>query len=120
MDATFYQKLYKYMTKDTFINMTRAPPDDFQFSVKVPETVTHDKKLDIDKEAMIHFEEFLDKISPLKISNKLGAVLIQLPPIFSVKEFRNTEQFLDRLPRGFITPLNLEILRGILKADGSC
>lgn len=101
MDATFYEKFYKYMTKDTFVNMSKATPDDFQFSVKVPETVTHDKKLDIDKEAMIYLEEFLDKISPLKISNKLGAVLIQLPPSFTVKEFRNTEQFLDRLPSGY-------------------
>ena len=101
MDATFYEKFYKYMTKDTFVNMSKATPDDFQFSVKVPETVTHDKKLDIDKEAMIYLEEFLDKISPLKISNKLGAVLIQLPPSFTVKEFRNTEEFLDRLPSGY-------------------
>ncbi|TLX69245.1 MAG: DUF72 domain-containing protein, partial [Thaumarchaeota archaeon] len=101
MDATFYEKFYKYMTKDTFVNMSKATPDDFQFSVKVPERVTHDKKLDIDKEAMIYFEEFLDKISPLKISNKLGAVLIQLSPSFTVKEFKNTEEFLDRLPSDY-------------------
>jgi uncharacterized protein YecE (DUF72 family) len=43
-------------------------------------------------------EEFLDKISPLKASNKLGAVLIQLPSSFTVREFKNTEEFLDRLP----------------------
>ena len=28
-------------------------------------------------------------------------VLIQLPPSFTVKEFSNTEQFLDRLPTGY-------------------
>lgn len=49
MDATFYEKFYKYMTKETFVNMTKATPDNFQFSVKVPETVTHDKRLDIDR-----------------------------------------------------------------------
>jgi len=101
MDATFYEKFYKYMTKETFVNMTKATPDNFQFSVKVPEVVTHDKRLDIDREAITYLEEFLDKISPLKISNKLGAVLIQLPPSFTVKEFRNTEEFLDRLPGGY-------------------
>jgi uncharacterized protein YecE (DUF72 family) len=101
MDATFYEKFYKYMTKETFVNMNKATPDNFQFSVKVPEIVTHDKRLDVSKEAMTHLEEFLDKISPLKISNKLGAVLIQLPPSFTVREFKNTEEFLDRLPAGY-------------------
>lgn len=101
MDATFYEKFYKYMTKETFVNMNKATPDNFQFSVKVPETVTHDRRLDVSKGVVTHLEEFLDKISPLKISNKLGAVLIQLPPSFTVKEFRTTEEFLDRLPTGY-------------------
>ena len=101
MDATFYEKFYKYMTKDTFTVMTNATPDNFQFAVKVPETVTHDKRLDINDGAMAILVEFLDKISPLKISSKLGAVLIQLPPSFTVKEFKNTEEFLDRLPSGY-------------------
>ena len=48
MDATFYEKFYKYMTKDTFITMTKATPDNFQFSIKIPETVTHDKNVDKD------------------------------------------------------------------------
>lgn len=101
MDATFYEKFYMYMTKDTFIGLSRATPDNFQFSLKVPETVTHDKRLEVSKGAMALLDEFLDKISPLKFANKLGAVLIQLPPSFTVKEFRNTEEFLDRLPGGY-------------------
>ena len=101
MDATFYEKFYMYMTKDTFTAMARTTPDNFQFSIKVPETVTHDKRLDVSKGAMALLDEFLDKISPLKSTNKLGAVLIQLPPSFTVKEFQNTEEFLDRLPSGY-------------------
>jgi uncharacterized protein YecE (DUF72 family) len=50
---------------------------------------------------MALLNEFLEKISPLKYANKLGAVLIQLPPSFTVKEFQNTEEFLDRLPSGY-------------------
>ena len=50
---------------------------------------------------MALLDEFLEKISPLKSTNKLGAVLIQLTPSFTVKEFRNTEEFLDRLPSGY-------------------
>jgi uncharacterized protein YecE (DUF72 family) len=43
----------------------------------------------------------LTRYPPLKIANKLGAVLIQLPPSFTLKEFRNAEEFLDRLPTGY-------------------
>ena len=67
----------------------------------MPETVTHGERLNVEKGAITSLEEFLDKISPLKTANKLGAVLIQLPPSFTVKEFSNTEQFLDRLPTGY-------------------
>jgi len=101
MDATFYEKFYKYMTKEIFIALSAATPEKFQFSVKVPETVTHVKRLEVDNGAMTSLEEFLDKISPLKLGNKLGTVLIQLPPSFTVKEFRHTEEFLDRLPNGY-------------------
>src|SRR6476619_1894839 len=101
IDSTFYEKFYKYMTPATFQGMASATPDEFEFSVKVPETVTHDKKLDVSKGAISLFEEFVDKISPLKKANKLGVILIQLPPSFTVKEFKNTEQFLDRLPSGY-------------------
>ncbi len=43
------------------------------------------------------FEAFLGKVSPLKSANKLGALLIQLPPSFTVSEFKNVESFLDEI-----------------------
>jgi uncharacterized protein YecE (DUF72 family) len=98
MDSIFYEKFYSQMSKGTFIGMVRATPEKFQFSVKVPETITHKKRLDINKGAIVDFEEFLDKISPLKNTNKLGTILIQLPPSFTVSDFKNIEGFLDRLP----------------------
>jgi uncharacterized protein YecE (DUF72 family) len=101
MDSTFYEKFYSQMMKGTFYGVVKATPEKFQFSVKVPETVTHDKRLNVEKGAIASLEEFLDKISPLKTANKLGAVLVQLPPSFTVKEFTNIEQFLDRLPTGY-------------------
>lgn len=101
MDSTFYEKFYKYMTKETFIGMDNATPENFEFSIKVPETVTHIKRLEVEKGAISSLEEFLDKISPLKIANKLGAILVQLPPSFTVSDFKDTENFLDRLPSGY-------------------
>jgi uncharacterized protein YecE (DUF72 family) len=88
------------MTKGTFIGMVRATPDNFQFSIKVPETITHVKRLDVKKGAITFFEEFLDKISPLRTTKKLGAILFQLPPSFTVNDFKDIEQFLDKLPIG--------------------
>jgi uncharacterized protein YecE (DUF72 family) len=98
MDSIFYEKFYSKMTKGTFIGMVKASPENFQFSVKVPETITHRKRLEVKKGAITEFEIFLDKISPLKNSNKLGAILLQLPPSFTVNDFKNIEGFLDRLP----------------------
>jgi uncharacterized protein YecE (DUF72 family) len=101
MDSTFYNEFYSKMTKGTFVGLARATPENFQFSIKIPKTITHEKKLSVKRGAMTEFEEFLDKISPLKTTNKLGVILIQLPPSFTVTDFRNVEGFLDRLPRGY-------------------
>ena len=51
MDSTFYDKYYSQMTKGTFYGMVKATPEDFQFSVKVLETATHDKRLNVEKGA---------------------------------------------------------------------
>lgn len=98
MDSTFYERFYNNMTIGTFIGMSKATPGRFQFSVKVPETMTHKKRLDIKKDVLKDFEGFFEKISPLRNTKKLGAILIQLPPSFTVSEFKNVESFLDKLP----------------------
>jgi uncharacterized protein YecE (DUF72 family) len=51
------------MTKGTFIAMTKATPNNFQFSIKVPETVTHNRRLAAKKGAVSDLEEFLDTIA---------------------------------------------------------
>lgn len=100
-DATFYEKFYKYMTKETFEKMAETTPEGFEFSEKVPEIITHNKMLDVKKGAIDSLNEFLEKIFPLKRARKLGAILIQLPPSFSVAQFKQTEEFLDRLPSSY-------------------
>jgi uncharacterized protein YecE (DUF72 family) len=100
-DAIFYEKFYSKMGQGTFYGMIKATPENFEFSVKVPETITHQKRLNVKVGAAEAFEEFLERISPLKKANKLGAILVQLPPSFSVDEFKHVEGFLDRLPRGY-------------------
>lgn len=101
LDATFYERFYSKMTPGTFLGMVKATPDNFQFSVKVPETVTHTKRLEVKNGAADVLREFLDKVSPLKNAKKLGAILLQLPPSFSVDQFKKVEGFLDKLPSGY-------------------
>jgi uncharacterized protein YecE (DUF72 family) len=59
------------MGPGTFYGMINATPDNFELSVKVPETVTYIKRLDVRQDAIASLNEFLDKISPLKNANKL-------------------------------------------------
>ena len=88
MDSTFYEEFYSKMNKGLFFGMVKATPQNFEFSIKVPERITHRKKLNISNDVISDFKEFLDKISPLYNSAKLGAILIQLPPSFSINLFK--------------------------------
>jgi uncharacterized protein YecE (DUF72 family) len=114
MDSTFYEEFYSKMTKGLFFGMVKATPQNFEFSIKVPERITHRKKLDINKDVILDFKEFLDKISPLYNSGKLGAILIQLPPSFSIEYFNTLEKFLENIPR---KPENNRINNTIKKAN---
>jgi uncharacterized protein YecE (DUF72 family) len=100
-DAVFYEKLYSQMSKGTFIGLSRATPENFQFSVKVPQVITHNKKLSIEQSAFTDFEKYLEMLEPLKTYNKLGAILFQLPPYFTVDDFAKIEPFLNKLPKGY-------------------
>ncbi len=46
---------------------------------------------------MIDLETFLDKISPLQNFHKLGAIIIQLPPSFTITESKKLQEFLEVL-----------------------
>ena len=51
------------MTKGLFFGMVKATPPNFEFSIKVPERITHRKKLDTSKDVISDFKEFLDTLS---------------------------------------------------------
>ena len=46
MIQTFYKKHYKKMNKDLFTWLTEISPENFKMSVKVPEIITDDKRLE--------------------------------------------------------------------------
>ena len=98
-DAIYYKKFYENMGSKAFEGMINSTPNKFQFSVKVPETITREKKLSADARPL--FDEYLARISHLKKAKKLGAILFQMSPNFTAGDFRNVESFLDKLPRNY-------------------
>jgi uncharacterized protein YecE (DUF72 family) len=97
MDATFYKRFYEHMNEGLFIGMANTTPNDFKISVKVPEIITHEKRLDINKNVITDLNEFLKKISPLESKSKLDSIIIQLPPSFTINDSNRLEKFLDAL-----------------------
>jgi len=66
-------------------------PDNFIFSVKVPQTITHDKVL---VDCQPEWKQFLDTMGIL--ATKLGPIVFQFP-FFSRGIFKDRHEFLDRL-----------------------
>ncbi|TFG28392.1 MAG: DUF72 domain-containing protein [Promethearchaeota archaeon] len=77
----------------------KRTPSDFLFSAKIPKSITHDNKLDINN-CLEELELFLETMKPLIDSKKLLAFLIQLPPSFRKAEhFNNLKEFIANWPR---------------------
>ncbi|HEX6507409.1 MAG TPA: DUF72 domain-containing protein, partial [Chloroflexota bacterium] len=92
LDTTFYGT----PPPDRIQLWDRSTPDRFLFTAKTPRTVTHDRRL---MDAEEEFGGFLRVMSGL--GRKLGPILIQLPPDFTVAERPALENFLPLLPDDF-------------------
>lgn len=66
---------YRPHQSNTYARWAASVPDDFRFSVKLPRSITHDAKL-VDIGAPL--EQFAGEVDGL--GDKLGCVLVQLPP----------------------------------------
>lgn len=64
----------------TYARWAASVPDEFRFSVKIPRTITHKLKL---HEAEAELRTFLDEATSL--GDKLGCLLLQLPPSLTLK-----------------------------------
>lgn len=92
VDSSFYRAPSRSMVA----GWIRATGPDFKFSLKIPKTVTHDKRLE---ETEKEFLDFVDLVEPIARAGKLGCLLAQLPPNFTFKEKDKLESFLNLLPR---------------------
>ena len=98
VDSTYYRT----PSASTVTGWAAKTPDDFIFSLKVPQQITHEKVLvDCEKE----FENFVEVVSGL--GKKLGPMLLQFPYLNRAKfkaasEFTaRLQPFLKRLPKGY-------------------
>jgi uncharacterized protein YecE (DUF72 family) len=91
VDSTFYG----IPSEKTVRSWYERTPEDFLFSCKVPQSITHESCL-VDCDG--RFDEFVNVMSML--GRKLGPMLLQFP-YFSKKVFPRPEEFIERL-RAFL------------------
>lgn len=100
----YYSKAFNCVELDTtFHSIPRAQivqswmsstPPGFRFCLKTPRLITHELKL---AGALGAMAEFIDSLQPL--AEKMGPVLIQLPPRYSQENYNQLAEFLAGLPR---------------------
>lgn len=87
LNVTFYRQV----RPSTFQKWYDAVPEGFRFSVKMPRFITHIRRLDVDVDTL---DKFFERVRGL--ADKLGVVLIQLPPSLKFDPAR-LRQFFSRL-----------------------
>lgn len=90
VDSTFYA----IPPSKTVRQWADRVPERFTFSLKLPQEITHERRL---RDAAEPLERFLDRAREL--GKKLGPVLVQLGPDFGPTELPALAQFLPQLPR---------------------
>ncbi|MGB8507535.1 MAG: DUF72 domain-containing protein, partial [Pyrinomonadaceae bacterium] len=94
VDSTFYA----VPSAATIENWKTRTPDDFTFSLKLPQAITHEHALRGEAAARV-LSEFCERVRGL--GDKLAAVLIQFPPQFAptLENVGRLREFLPLLPR---------------------
>lgn len=87
---------YAVPSERTVEKWAAESPVGFRFCFKLPKTITHDAMLEgVEGET----NAFLTRLRPLR--EKLGPVMIQLPPNFGVEWLPRLSNFLERLPEEY-------------------
>jgi uncharacterized protein YecE (DUF72 family) len=92
IDSTFYGT----PKVGSVVRWRENSPEGFKICVKVPRSITHDAGLvDVDNE-MIAFIQTVKELG-----DKLGVILIQLPPSFDNSNTKILQEFLEQLPKRY-------------------
>jgi len=82
INSTFYRK----PTAKTLLKWVDETPDDFKFFIKIPKTISHEKRLKDCKEEILEFCNLIQS----NLKEKLSGFLYQFPP-----SFKNTQENID-------------------------
>ena len=91
VDSTFYGT----PKSDVVQRWRYNTPEHFVFCLKMPKIITHELGL---MQSTTYVQEFVDNV--LLLGEKLGVVLIQLPPSFPSSKQSVLDVFLEDLPGG--------------------
>ncbi len=89
VDNTFY----RIPTQQIVTDWKQQTPEDFLFSPKFPQLITHIKML---KDCKYETDVFLDRVNLL--GEKLGPLFLQFPPYFGAEHMPDLASFLHSLP----------------------
>ncbi len=84
---------YRIPNRKVIENWISQIPNDFRFTAKFPQSISHSPKLKYDEGKL---EAFIRNIGTL--GDKLGPLLLQLPPSFHSTEIKSLREFLSILP----------------------
>lgn len=114
VDATFYQ----IPAESAVARWRDSVPEGFVFALKVPQEITHERRLEGGGEVLARF---LSRIA--RLDDHLGPILLQLSPAFRLTEEHRVRfsRFIAQLPRDFrwavefrdeawLTDMTLEVL----------
>ncbi len=92
IDSTFYA----IPAQTTVQGWRMRSPDGFRFSAKFPRQITHQRRLRNCGEMAVKFVEVMSELG-----DKMGPLLIQLPPSMTVRDLPQLGAFFEGLPDGF-------------------
>jgi uncharacterized protein YecE (DUF72 family) len=98
--AEINSTFYRFPNEGLVYGLGANSPPEFVFSAKLPREITHKKRLRLCEGVRDDLERFLDIMQPL--AEKLGAILIQLPPSFTYSDDGEAFfEFLEILPQTY-------------------
>jgi uncharacterized protein YecE (DUF72 family) len=100
--AEINSSFYRPHQPETYARWAASVPEDFRFAVKLPKTITHEKRL---QECTPLLQAFLPQAAGL--GAKLGCLLVQLPPSLAFDKLV-AEAFLQALRQLHAGPAALE------------
>lgn len=92
IDSTFYA----IPARQTVRGWRRRTPEQFVFSAKFPRDVTHEARLVGCGDLAATFVDVMSELG-----DRLGVLLVQLPPSMTVDAFDDLARFLEGLPDGY-------------------